>query len=58
VYDMIYLQVAPLLLSQYHKGSSLEGKTVLLQTLTTFLAVCEEQHITSTGKDRQFTAVI
>lgn len=40
--------VAPLLMSQYHKGSSLEGKIVLLQTLTTFLAVCEEQHITST----------
>jgi DNA repair/transcription protein MET18/MMS19 len=40
--------VVPLLLSQYHKGSSVEGKIVLLQTLTTFLAVCEEQLFTST----------
>ena len=50
--DMMCLQVAPLLLSQYHKGSSVEGKIVLLQTLTTFLAVCEEKHVTSTSKDR------
>lgn len=40
--------VVPLLLSQYHKGSSLEGKTIVLQTLTMFLAVCEEQHVTPT----------
>ena len=29
----------------------MEGKIVLLQTLTTFLAVCEEQLVTSTSKD-------
>lgn len=48
----IWLQVVPLLLNQYHKGSSLEGKTIVLQTLTMFLAVCEEQHVTPTSKDK------
>jgi hypothetical protein len=48
----IWLQVVPLLLNQYHKGSSLEGKIIVLQTLTMFLAVCEEQHITPSSKDK------
>jgi hypothetical protein len=50
--NYIWLQVVPLLLSQYHKGSSLEGKTIVLQTLTMFLAVCEEQHVMPTSKDK------
>jgi hypothetical protein len=48
----IWLQVLPLLLQEYHKESSLEGKAILLQTLTMFLAVCEEQHVTSSSKDK------
>jgi hypothetical protein len=48
----IWLQILPLLLHEYHKGSSLEGKAILLQTLTMFLAVCEELHVTPSSKDK------
>ncbi|PSN34715.1 hypothetical protein C0J52_21192 [Blattella germanica] len=42
----ICTEVVPMLLAQYYKGSSAEGKVVLLQTLTILLAICEEQDAT------------
>jgi hypothetical protein len=53
----ICLQVVPLLLTQYHEGSSLEGKVILLRTLAPFVAVCKDQHITPTSKE-SYTIVL